>query len=161
LQRALELDPEYVEALNNLGHHYMLSGRPAEALAMFDHAIQLDPGTALLHANRSLALLTLQRPAEAEAAARKALALDPSLTGAQYALGLALASDVAKRQEALAQLRRVSALYARARLAVAHLLAQSGEPAQAEAELTLYLRSGQVEDRQKIEGWLEQLRGRK
>lgn len=63
LHAALQLDPEYVEALNNLGHHYMLMGRPEEALALFDRAAQLDPGAGLVHANRGLALLTLRRPA--------------------------------------------------------------------------------------------------
>ena len=44
LRRALEVDPEYVPALNNLGVVLMERGRPGEARVIFQQAFALDSG---------------------------------------------------------------------------------------------------------------------
>lgn len=44
LRRALELDPAFVPALNNLGVVLIERGRPGEARAMFQRAFALDSG---------------------------------------------------------------------------------------------------------------------
>ena len=69
----MELDPEFMEALNNLGTKYIRMGRPAEAAELFQRATALDPSLPQLHVNLAVALLHLRRPAEAEQEVRKAL----------------------------------------------------------------------------------------
>lgn len=73
LEKAVELDPEFMEALNNLGTKYIRMGRPAEAAELFQRATALDPSLPQLHVNLAVALLHLRRPAEAEQEVRKAL----------------------------------------------------------------------------------------
>jgi hypothetical protein len=73
LEKAITLDPDFMEALNNLGTKYMREKRPADAAPLFQRAIDLDPSVSQLHVNLAVALLHLRKPAEAEAEVRKAL----------------------------------------------------------------------------------------
>jgi tetratricopeptide (TPR) repeat protein len=94
LERAVEIDPIYLQALNNLGSQYVRAGRYAEAADRFRRAIALAPKVPMLHANLAQALLGLRDYPAAEASAREAIALnasDPMTPRAQLALGLALA----------------------------------------------------------------------
>lgn len=76
LQKAVELDPGFVEAFNNLGTRWMEAQHPAEAAEAFRKALALDPATPVIRTNLAVALLWLQQPEEAERMARSALPLD-------------------------------------------------------------------------------------
>lgn len=94
LERAVELDPEYLQALNNLGTQYIRAGRHTDAVQCFRRAAHLAPRTPLIHANLAQSLLFVQDYAGAEESARKAISLnaaDPVTPRAQLALAMALA----------------------------------------------------------------------
>ena len=94
LERAVEADPEFLQALNNLGTQYVRIGRYADAAQCFRRAIALGPKVPMLHANLAQAMLFLQDYSAAEASARTAITLnasDPIAPRAQLALGLAMA----------------------------------------------------------------------
>ncbi len=96
LEKAVALDPEYLQAVNNLGSQYLRAGRHEDAVRCFRRAIALSPRTPMLHANLAQALLFLKDFTGAERSARHAIALDatdPLTPRAQLALGVALANQ--------------------------------------------------------------------
>lgn len=74
--RAVELKPQYPEALCNRGHACCALNLPEEGLASYDRAIALSPGFYDAHAGRAKALLGLRRYAEALAACDQLLELN-------------------------------------------------------------------------------------
>ena len=93
LRKALEIDPDYMEAHNNLGARYMALHRFEDAAAEFGRATELDPAAEKAFANLGGALLMLGHDAEAEAAARRAVALDGTSAQGHYVLGRVLAAE--------------------------------------------------------------------
>ena len=93
LRKALEIDPDYMEAHNNLGARYMALHRFEDAAAEFRRATELDPAAEKAFANLGGALLMLGHDAEAEAAARRAVALDGTSAQGHYVLGRVLAAE--------------------------------------------------------------------
>lgn len=89
-QRALELHPPYVQALNDLGVQYMKLNRSSEALATFRRALEIDPQAPHPHVN--IGVLYLQQRAFADAAAslQRAVELDPGNWSSRMLLGVAL-----------------------------------------------------------------------
>jgi TolB-like protein/DNA-binding winged helix-turn-helix (wHTH) protein len=77
LQRAVDLNPNAVEAHTELGFFYLTSARPREALQHYTTATTLDPVNFVLHAQRCMALQDLARFDEAALACERARALRP------------------------------------------------------------------------------------
>ena len=75
--RALQLKPDFAEALSNRGLILQELDRFDEALAAYDRSLQLRPDLADTHANRGNALQELARHEEALAAYRRALEIKP------------------------------------------------------------------------------------
>jgi excisionase family DNA binding protein len=84
--RALELDPDLVEAYVNLGRLAHEAGRHAEAVHLYHLALERSPEDALIHFNLALALEDARGPAPAVAHYERALALDPEFADAHYNL---------------------------------------------------------------------------
>src|SRR2546423_269571 len=76
--KAIELDPNYIAAYNNLGNVLRDLKRYDEAEVAYRRAIELDPSYSAAYNNLGLALRNLKRYDEAEATYRKAIELDPS-----------------------------------------------------------------------------------
>src|SRR6266566_87507 len=137
LTRATELDPDFMEAHNNLGAQHLKCEGYEPALAAFQKAVELDPGARAPLVNLAATLLTMERSAEAETAARKAVRLDASSGISRYFLGLGLA--LLQRQkntsEALDNLQRASETVPRARLAIAEVMEKRGDVERAKKEL--------------------------
>ena len=55
LEKAIQYDPEYVEAYQQLGYIYLVSQAPDRAIKAFDKAIELDPTNAEIYVNRGTA----------------------------------------------------------------------------------------------------------
>ena len=108
LQKALEIDPDYFEAHNNLGVQWMREGKAAEALRAFERAIAIDASDPLAETNLAVALLTLGRFAEAEAAARAGLRGDGLSARARLYLALSLLEQNKARKEVLFHLVKAS-----------------------------------------------------
>jgi superkiller protein 3 len=77
LQKALEFQPDYAEAHDNLGSALFLKGRVDEAIAQFQKALEIKPDSAEPYNNLGLALLQKGRVDEAIAQFQKALEIQP------------------------------------------------------------------------------------
>lgn len=76
-QRALAVNPDYVEAHNGLGVVYASQGQHALALEHFQKAIELTPAATYLYNNLGYAYLIQEHYSEAAAAFQEALHYDP------------------------------------------------------------------------------------
>lgn len=104
LEKALALDPENADILNNLGAQYFRLFRYPEAEAQLKRAIELDPSSSTAHCNLAATLFAQGQAQPAEKEARRALELSGSNDRARFLLGLILAPDPARRAEALQNL---------------------------------------------------------
>ncbi len=88
LRDALNVDPNFVEALNNLGVLLHRARNDREAIRHLESAIQLRPDFAEAYLNLSNAYKGEGQLIEAEQALRRALEVRPSLGQAYFGLGL-------------------------------------------------------------------------
>jgi tetratricopeptide (TPR) repeat protein len=158
LQNAISIDPDYMEAHNNLGVRYMKANKPEQAVPYFRRAIELDPGIGLTYVNLAIALLKAKSPAEAEVAARRAVDLDGRSANSRYVLGMSLFAQQKSAPEALENLKLVENEFPESRLVVAQLLIGQGRVEQARTALKSYVSSGSPERRKEVEGWLSRLK---
>ena len=90
-RRCIELDPDNVEAMNNLACLQRGLGHVAEAEAMFQNALAINPELPSLHANYATLLAAQRRIPEAQAHYLRSLELQPvnpvvsKLLGVMYA----------------------------------------------------------------------------
>lgn len=103
-KKAIDADPKYAGAYNNLGAAYERLGRE-EAQAQFEKALQLRPD--FIHAHYNLARILMKKGQEPVALAqlRQMLRIDPNHVGALNMLGMALGRKQ-KFTEALVHLER-------------------------------------------------------
>jgi tetratricopeptide (TPR) repeat protein len=157
LRKAVERDPEYFEALVNLGARLLRDNQPGEALTFFERAMRVDEANSILFSNTATALLMLNRAGEAERAARRSAELNPLNTRARYMLGLALLQQNKDIPEATENLQRICGEFPYARVALAQSLAARGKKEEAAGELQAYLDSGRPENREQVKTWLATL----
>jgi Flp pilus assembly protein TadD len=93
LTRALEINPNYPEALNDLGMILLDKGMYREAVTRFSQALTLHPNYAEAHNNLGLTLTRVNRFPEAIEHYKIAIALDPMFPKAINNLGAALAQQ--------------------------------------------------------------------
>jgi protein O-GlcNAc transferase len=91
ISRAIEMEPDLIEAHNDLGVVLRARGRLAAAVASFQRAVYLDPGHGLAHYNLATALADLGRTEDAIEHHQRAIALMPSFAYAHNNLSRALA----------------------------------------------------------------------
>jgi tetratricopeptide (TPR) repeat protein len=156
LNKAIEIDPAYLEAQNNLGTRYILLGDYEQAITHLRTASRLDPDSIFARTNLGMALWLAGRCAEAEPVARDAVRLCPSFLRAQYLLGMVLAAK--GLPEALEHLEKSATEIPKARLLAAGILLKHGAKSGASAELRQYLASPRAENRAMVESWLAELR---
>ena len=87
---AARRNPAAWPAHNNLGQALAAAGKPGEAIAAYETALQLKPDYVDAHNNLGNALLAVGRPADAIAHFRAILALKPNHAAAHNNLGVAL-----------------------------------------------------------------------
>jgi tetratricopeptide (TPR) repeat protein len=158
LEQAVQIDPEYVEAHNNIGCRLLNLNRAEEALVAFQRALEIDPRLPFTHGNIAAAMLFLHRPAEAEAAARAAVELDGSSSKGRFLLGVSLVQQKKFTREAAQNLRKSEIDFPRARLAAAIVLEHLGEVNEAKQELQGYLSDSSSEKRTEVQAWLARLK---
>ena len=141
LRRALELDPGFMRAHDNLGLCYEALGRFDEAVRSWEEAIRLNDGQKTKSPwpslNLGLMLTRLDRLDEAEARFREALRCDSRFAQAHYQLGITLEKK-GRAGEAVAELEEAARLdpaYAEAQYALARLYRRSGQPQKADQAL--------------------------
>jgi tetratricopeptide (TPR) repeat protein len=157
LEKALEIDPDYMEAHVNLAAALLRKGQTSEAMLHLERAIELDPASGPAFLNLAIAYLEQGRPEDAERAARQAYKLDPTNPKPRYILALAL-KELKQEDEALRLLSTVEDEIPRARVSAARILAERGQNADAADELRQYLVTVQNEqERARVERWLARL----
>ncbi len=114
LEKAVAADPEFFEALVNLGAARFRAGDLSGSLQALRSAAALDPAAPEPALNLALVLLRTGHPAEAETEARRGLRSSDSVVG-HYLLGLSLANQSKSLPEALDHLRRAETSFPPAR----------------------------------------------
>jgi tetratricopeptide (TPR) repeat protein len=105
---ALEIDPNYAVARNNLGTALFLTGNSDEAFTQLQKTIQIKPDYAVARVNLANVLLKQGNLDESITQYQKALQLEPDVPEASFHLGYALclkgdfAGAIAQYQKALA-----------------------------------------------------------
>ncbi len=155
-EKAVSMDPAYLEAHNNLGSCRLRLGDLPGAERSLRMALALDPRDAIVQGNLAAVLVAAGRPAEAEAAARRALELGPGAPKLHYVLALALRDQGRQPVEAIGHFRRAAAGLPQARLAAANLLAALGDRDAAAEELRQYLKTSPP-DHARVAAWLSAL----
>ena len=159
LQKALDADPEFVEAYLNLGAAYMARNEPRQASEQFSRALKLDPSSVMAWTNMAITQLHLGQSTQAEDAARRALRLDPTSIQAHYALALSWVVEGRFDQPILDELQPTYSKFPRAHMIAAEALAGVGKIIEARAEVELYMKSANGSDRARAERYLRQLAG--
>ena len=158
---ALELDPQFLEAANDLGALYYRLGRYAEAHRVFEEAQAIDADSPVVLSNLAASLLALRRPLDAEPLAARALKLDPTGVRVRYLYALSKAANKRADAEVRAMLLDVSPSIPQAHLALAQLYTAEGNRPAARAAIQQYLAATKPPPgpaRTQAEGWLNSLR---
>jgi tetratricopeptide (TPR) repeat protein len=141
LETAIELDPSFARAHDNLGLCQEALGRFEEAQGSYETAIRLNdeqkirsPWPAL---NLGLLLSRLDRPDEAEARFRESLRADPRFAPAHYQLGVVLEKKgkTGEARNELEDAARLDPTSAETQYALARLYRRTGESQKADAAL--------------------------
>lgn len=78
-ERAVKINPQYSEALNNLGTYYYARKNYRRAITQYRKALAVAPNSASIYSNLGTAFFARKRYADASDAYQKALALDPEV----------------------------------------------------------------------------------
>ena len=108
-ERAIALQPSYVEAYGNRGNSLVALNRLEDALASYDKALSLKPDNAEAYYNRGIALAELDRPDDAVASYDKAISLKADSAEAYYHRGSAL-REIERFDDAIASYDRAISL---------------------------------------------------
>lgn len=90
LQKAVEINPDFVEGYCDLGAVYAQQGKPDEAMAYYQKALEINPGYPETHYNLANLLASQRRSDEAMTHYQKALELKPNHVEALSNLGALL-----------------------------------------------------------------------
>lgn len=144
LSKAVAIDPQFWEALNNLGVNLALTNRMDLGIEQLRKAIAVDPHAPVAYANLSVAFFQERKFADAEQAARQNAAINPLATIGPFILGTSLILQQKFTLEAEESLKRATKWFPPARISLAILLAHRGQVDSARQELRLYLASGDI-----------------
>lgn len=141
-RRAVEAQPENVEARRNLALALSRDGRVDEAIVELQRALEDQPDSVWLHYDLGNLLMARGRPEAAIEALQKAVALAPDLEPALFNLGNALIGlgRWGEAREVLQKLLELDAGDPQARYLLAVARGESGERQQAIEELQRLLR---------------------
>ena len=86
-QKVIELDPNYIEAYNNLGIIYQEIGKPEEALKTYQKAVQINPRYEKAYNNMGIIFQLKGEDEKAMEAFKKVLSINPNHIGSHIHLG--------------------------------------------------------------------------
>lgn len=143
-RRAVELDPEYAEARNNLGVQFLLAGNYPEAIEQLRAATALSPSWGKPHLNLGDALRATGQFEQAISELQRALQLEPGLSEVHYNTGRLYSeqargitgSDVDALQRKVQLLQQAQAAFARYRDVLGAQYASNSRRDDVEAQMT-------------------------
>jgi serine/threonine protein kinase/Tfp pilus assembly protein PilF len=103
LRRAVDVDPEHLDALIWLFYCYITAGQPGAARPIIEHLLEIDPLTALNHAAYGWLLVCENRIPEAVSHYQRGYQLEPASPVIRWLYGWSLAQS-GRRDEAAAEL---------------------------------------------------------
>jgi len=165
LTAALQIDPEFVLALSELGSVYLNSKDMEKAAETYSTLVKITPDDLAAQQNLGIALFNQKKIEEAEVHLREALKINDKLPSAHYYLGLVLV-NLRQYPEAEKQLELAIANGGE-NLALAHkilggLYMSSKKNQQAADELEKYLKlEPKASDADRIKGTIKELRDKK
>jgi tetratricopeptide (TPR) repeat protein len=163
LTRAIELFPDYYEALELLGSEYVKHGQYDAAAPIFAHAVEVNKNAWHSFYGLGVALLELDRRAEGLEALRRAVALNPKSINATMRLGMELAKDDRFTDEAISLLTATTQMAGKrlpdAYLALAAVQSKSRHYREAADALEAYLvATPSTDQRESIKRKIEELK---
>jgi serine/threonine protein kinase/Flp pilus assembly protein TadD len=120
LRAAIELDPKYPRARQNLCECLTVTGQFAEAVAEVNRALELDPLSLHMNAAVTMTYYFTHRYQEAIEQGRRNVEMDPNFFPGYFYLGLAY-SQHGQHSEAVAALQQATALSSNSTLMIAAL----------------------------------------
>jgi Flp pilus assembly protein TadD len=156
-QKALEIDPGFVDAQNDLGALYLKSLQPKKAVPLFESALSRDPKCKSAYTNLALAYIMQDKFHDAETTARRLKELDGSSNRTRFILALALVTQDKFTDEAASLLRRASEDIPHATLLLGRTLAARGDIAGATEKVKAYLKHSDSDGRALATRWLKTL----
>ena len=133
-RRALELRPSYPDAYFSYSRFLVSRSRHDEAIAQLERAVELDPLSLSLQANRALLEYFAGRYVTADSGLRVVLRRDSSDVLSRWGLSL-VQEQQGQFDGAIANLERVAGASLNRRASLGHLYAVAGKPAKARAVL--------------------------
>jgi len=162
LKKAVELFPDYYDALELLGVEYVKNSQYEAALPLLSHALEVNKRGAKSMYGLGVAYLNLNRLAEAVERLEAAARLDPNNPNTQMMLGLAYGNSrfFDKAESAFKKaLQLAEAEAAEAHFYLAGLYNKQGKYQQARRELELFLKqSKNLKDPAQIKAMIEKLK---
>jgi tetratricopeptide (TPR) repeat protein len=146
-RHAVEIDPQFADAFNELGAMDVKQGDLSHAAEHFQKAIDAVPDHRLALPNLSIVLAKQRRFDEACAAARRALQVVPDSATVRFVLATSLLVTRGDSDEVLDNLVRAAGEVPRAHLLAAQLLAQRGKRSEAAQHAQDFLRAVPSDDR--------------
>ena len=110
LKRALEVFPEYFDALEALGSEYARQRNYSVAIPLLQHAITVNEQGWKGHYSLGVALLESNQRAEGMVELRRAIELNPRSPNGHMRLGMELAKDPQTQIEAIKELEKVTSI---------------------------------------------------
>ena len=141
-QKAISIDPEFSDALNDLGTTYLQLGRIDFAIEQFNQAIRVDPHASKPCSNLAIAYLCQRQYRDAERTARRAVDLDRGSTHGLLVLAVSLILDGRFSADAERMLTKAAGEFTIAKFWLAVGLIQRGDIAKAKDQLKTYLADG-------------------
>jgi tetratricopeptide (TPR) repeat protein len=138
-KKAIAIDPEFMDAHNDLAAVYLRRVEPDLALGSLETAIKLDPQSHVVYSNVAIAYLMKSQLGDAEIAARRTVNLDRVGNRSRLILGLVLVMQDKFTDEAAHLLDQAQAEYPQAMLLLGRLIAARGDIDGAKAKLREYL----------------------
>lgn len=137
-QQAIELDPNFCDAMDNLGQILRSQGKIDEAIEWYKKSIEVAPNNTVARQNLAFAYQTQGQIENAIAEYQKIIEIDPNEAEGYYGLGN-LYLNLNRPQEAIPLLQQAESLYekdsspflsdARFSLGVAHYITKDSEKA--------------------------------
>jgi tetratricopeptide (TPR) repeat protein len=157
LKKAVDIDPEFTDALVNLAATNLMLQHPEAAIPPLESAIKSDPQCTLAYSNLAIAYLMQNKLKDAELAARRNIDLDRSSPRSHLVLALAMVMQDKFTDEVAKLLNKAEQEFPQATLLSARVMAAHGDIAGAKEKLKEYLASNENTGRDLAQDWLNTL----